>query len=517
MKNKTKNSSRKGITAILFVAMIASVLAVTPVVQAGLSTNDMNTGLTPTDIVNTLVGAGVTVSNVQYTGVPIAAGNFSGGTGIIGFEDGIILSTGDIADVIGPNTYDDTTTNNSQLGDPDLDTLITGYTTFDAAVLEFDFVPTSDVVTFEYVFGSEEYNEYVYSSYNNIFGFFLNGVNVALIPGTTTPVAINTVNGGNPYGDPNAANPAYFRNNDLQDGGGSIDTELDGLTVVMSVTANVNVGVTNHIKLAVADAGDAILDSDVFIRATSFQAPMLTLSPLTDTNPIGSSHMLTATLVDVNGTAIPGATITFTVTAGPHVSATGTAVTDLNGEATWSYTGTTAGIDTIVAIGAAETSNSVYKTWESYVTVESADIGGTPENIFQIGDPVYAIGSGYAASTTYDLYVVEDTTWTDGMAIPSRVGGTESSVITDASGNIPAGTLIWTSSSVAGNYDIVVDVNGNGQYDTGIDALDSNMDTGFEIIQITRPVGTIVGSMVAIPVVAIIVTVFLMSRRKREE
>jgi hypothetical protein len=151
-------------------------------------------------------------------------------------------------------------------------------------------------------------------------------------------------------------------------------------------------------------------------------------------------------------------------------------------------------------------------------TVESALISGTPENTFQIGDPVYAtVGSGYAASTTYDLYVVDDTTWTDGMAIPSRVGGTESSVTTDASGNIPAGTLIWTSSSVAGNYDIVVDVTGNGQYDTGIDALDSNMDTGFEIIQITRPVGTIVGSMVAIPVVAIIVTVFLVSRRKREE
>ena len=364
MKNDTKNSSRKGITAILFVVMIASVLAVTPVVQAGLSTNDMNTGLTPTDLANMLVGTGVTISNVQYSGINITAGTFSGGTGIIGFEDGIILSTGNISDVVGPNTADDTTTNNGQPGDPDLDTLITGYTTFDATVLEFDFVPTSDVVTFEYVFGSEEYNEYVYSAYNNIFGFFLNGVNVALIPGTTTAVAINNVNGGNPYGDPNAANPAYFRNNDLDDGGGLIDTELDGLTVVMSVTANVNVGVTNHIKLAIADAGDAILDSDVFVRATSFQSPALTLSPLTDTNPVGSGHMLTATLVDTSGTAIPGATITFIVTAGPHVGTTGMAVTDVNGEAMWSYTGTTPGMDTIVATGAGETSNNVCKTWE---------------------------------------------------------------------------------------------------------------------------------------------------------
>ena len=138
--------------------------------------------------------------------------------------------------------------------------------------------------------------------------------------------------------------------------------------------------------------------------------------------------------------------------------------------------------------------------------VESADISGTPKDIFQPGEAVYAVGSGYAPGTTYDLYIVADTTWTDGMAIPPRVSGTESSVTTDTSGNIAAGTLIWTS-SVVGVYDIVVDVNGNGDYDAGTDALDSNIDVGFETIPEF--------STIAIPVASILGLLLLFNHRKR--
>ena len=92
-----------------------------------------------------------------------------------------------------------------------------------------------------------------------------------MIPGTDTPVAINTVNDGNPEGNTTATNPAYYRNNDVASGA-PINTELDGLTVVLTLTANVNAGVKNHIKLAIADASDCIYDSDVFIRAGSFVA-----------------------------------------------------------------------------------------------------------------------------------------------------------------------------------------------------------------------------------------------------
>jgi len=232
------------------------------------------TTLAATDLVDALIGSGLNapnISNVTFTGADIAAGTFSGGMDAIGFENGIILSSGNITSVAGPNLSDNTTTNNGLPGDADLNSLIPGYTTHDATILEFDFeCEFLQVISFEYVFASEEYNEYVGSAFNDVFGFFVNGVNIALIPGTTTPVSINNVNCGNPYNPSTVGSYCeLFRNNDLSDGGGTIDTEMDGLTEVFYATASVNPGI-NHIKLAIADAGDWILDSDVFIKGESF-------------------------------------------------------------------------------------------------------------------------------------------------------------------------------------------------------------------------------------------------------
>lgn len=234
---------------------------------------------TANDLANTMLGDGVTISNVTYTGAPAAAGIFTDGNSSIGFDSGIILSSGDIANVIGPNVDDGITTDNGQAGDTDLNTLIPGFTTNDAAVLEFDFsvdpVPGGSLepvtVSFQYVFASDEYNEFVNSKYNDVFGFFVNGNNIALVPGTTIPVSINNVNSENPY-NPASTFPTavYYVNNDLDDGGGSIDTEMDGLTVVLNAEVSVVPGETNHMKLAIADAGDYILDSNVFIKAGSF-------------------------------------------------------------------------------------------------------------------------------------------------------------------------------------------------------------------------------------------------------
>lgn len=249
---------------------------------APLTTTDLNS-LTAAQVVNALVGAGPnapTISNVSVTGANHAVGTFSGGTGIIGFETGIVLSSGNIASVPGPNLQDGVTTNNGLGGDADLDGLIPGFQTFDATVIEFDFeCPVLQVISFEYVFTSDEYNEYVNSQFNDVFGFFVNGVNIALLPDNVTPVAINTVNCGNPYAPPGGSNCGLYINNDLSDGGGAIDTEMDGLTVVFTATTAVNPGV-NHIKLAIADAGDRILDSNVFIKGESF----LCVPPAPDAN-----------------------------------------------------------------------------------------------------------------------------------------------------------------------------------------------------------------------------------------
>lgn len=250
------------------------------IASTGLSTTNLSPSLTPEQLVQNLLGGGVTVQNVSFKGASNAAGTFTGGDGIIGFNDGIILSSGNISNVIGPNKFDGITAANNTPGDADLNSLIPGYSTHDASVLEFDFTPNNDIISFEYVFTSEEYNEYVNSAFNDVFGFFVNGVNAALIPGTTTAVSINNVNGGNPYGS-NASHPEYYINNDLTDGGGSINTEMDGLTKVMNVEVPVNKGVVNHIKMAIADAGDSILDSNVFIKAGSFKD-----QPVSNTPPV---------------------------------------------------------------------------------------------------------------------------------------------------------------------------------------------------------------------------------------
>jgi Abnormal spindle-like microcephaly-assoc'd, ASPM-SPD-2-Hydin len=277
--------------------------------------------LTPTALAQSLVGTGVTVSNVTYTGANRAAGNFSTASNIVGFTGGIVLSTGSVRNVIGPNCSSSIDGENGTAGDPDLTTLAnignnTGVevTTNDAAVLEFDFVPTSSSISFQYVFSSDEYNEYVYD-FNDVFGFFLNGNNIALIPGTTTPVAINNVNQGNSTGTPNTppANSQYFVNNDFQfPTTAPLDTEMDGLTVVFTAQATVTPNQTNHIKLAIADANDFALDSNVFIKAGSLSSTDLTLTP--QSQAFGS--------VAVGSTSNP---ITFTLTN------VGTESVDLNG------------------------------------------------------------------------------------------------------------------------------------------------------------------------------------------
>ena len=326
----------------------------------GIVTTDM---VSAQDLVDTLLGGGVTVSNVNYVGTGSSAGTFNGASGIIGFSDGVILSSGDISNVIGPNTVDSVTANNNLAGDADLDGLLPAHSTMDATVLEFDFVPIDDVITFKYVFSSDEYNEYVNSPFNDIFAFFLNGNNIACIPGTSVPVAINNVHNGNPFGVTAGSYSIYYRNNDLDDGGPTIDTEMDGLTTVFTATAAVNPGEINHIKLAIADTSDHVLDSNVFIKAESFISPGLTLEPLDATNYLGTSHELTATLHDGTGVPIAGELITFNIVEGPNTGMSGSATTASDGTATWSYTSTVEGTDKIVASGYNMDSNDAYKTW----------------------------------------------------------------------------------------------------------------------------------------------------------
>jgi hypothetical protein len=285
--------------------------------DSGMQLDDLtDSKLTPTALAQSLVGQGVTVSNVTYTGAARAAGNFSSTASIIGFNSGIVLSTGAVRNVIGPNCDPGITVENGSAGDADLNTLLNAgndgdpLQTYDAAVLEFDFVPIDSSISFQYTFSSDEYNEFVFD-YNDVFGFFLNGNNIAFIPGTTTPVSINTVNNGNSTGTPDnpPVNPQDFVNNDFQyPAAAPYDTEMDGFTIVFTAQATVTPNQTNHIKLAIADAIDYDVDSNVFIKAGSLTSADLSITPISSdfgSVAVGStSEPLSFTVANIGTQAI---------------------------------------------------------------------------------------------------------------------------------------------------------------------------------------------------------------------
>ncbi len=254
---------------VLIVCVIGICLLMSVSANADILVTPITSSAEVDNLINSIMGSGISYSNVTYTGAYIASGTFTGGT-VIGINDGIVLTSGYASNVDSSNSEDGITGNNNKGGDTDLNTLIPGYYTYDATVLEFDFESEGGDLYFNYAFGSDEYNEYTNTSFNDVFGFFLDGTNIALIPGTSTPVSINNVNGGDPYGSSNASNIDLFNNNDLTDGGPYYAIEYDGFTDVFTAQFLGLEEGTHHIKLAIADAGDYILDSGVFIQGGSF-------------------------------------------------------------------------------------------------------------------------------------------------------------------------------------------------------------------------------------------------------
>lgn len=236
-------------------------------------------GLSPNALVqNVLIGPGVQVSNVFYSGSAGAIGTFNSTNANVGIDEGIIMTTGTISPggngPHGPNNQSNAGMDNGAGGYAPLSTL-GGTNTFNAAILEFDFVPFSDTVRFEYVFGSEEYPEYVGSQFNDVFAFFITGPglnpageNMAIIPGTGQAVAINNVNAGQ--------NNQFFVNNG--DGnqapfnGSPTFIQYDGFTKPLQAVSRVQCGETYHLIIAIADVGDAIFDSGIFLKANSFSS-----------------------------------------------------------------------------------------------------------------------------------------------------------------------------------------------------------------------------------------------------
>lgn len=232
---------------------------------------------TPAQLVtNVLTGAGVVATNITFNGSPAnaaavqtSARSFSA-TGFP-FTDGVYLRTNGATSVA---------------SDPDLQDIASGNPT-NGAILEFDFVATGNDLSFSYVFASSEYTGYTCSGFNDAFGFFLSGpgisgpysngaINLAVVPNTSIPVTINTVNSGTPSGgnpgpcaamDPNwQANSIYYTT-----ANGTFSGEgYNGSTVSLPALSGLVCGETYHIKLAVCNVLDQILNSGVYLEAGSF-------------------------------------------------------------------------------------------------------------------------------------------------------------------------------------------------------------------------------------------------------
>ena len=233
---------------------------------------------------NVLLGSGVTVSNITFNGAPMAIGYFNGTNTTLGIDEGILLTTGTVLSTLdgphGPNNQSGAGMDNGAGGYPPLSNIIGGTPTFNASILEFDFVPYSDTIRFNYVFASEEYPEYVGSQYNDVFAFFISGPGIAGIQNMATlpsgqAVAINNVNNG-PTNTGPCMNCAYYVNNGIGTNAPFNNNQqyiqYDGFTKVLTAESEVQCGQTYHLIISIADAGDPVWDSGIFLEANSLSS-----------------------------------------------------------------------------------------------------------------------------------------------------------------------------------------------------------------------------------------------------
>jgi gliding motility-associated-like protein len=232
----------------------------------------VNTAVTPSQLVSALLGGGLNVSNITLNCPTGASGTFSNGnTTNIGITNGIIMTSGQAANAIGPNSSGSAgTCNGTSSSDPQL-VALEPLATHDVCVLEFDMVPSCNTLQIRFVFGSDEYPEFVNGGFNDAFGFFISGpgpacqpgfynnTDVATLPNNTTIVSIDNINNGTANTGP-CVNCAYYVNNT---GGPTI--QYDGFTTVLTRTVTLCPCQTYHFKLAIADAGDCNYDSGVFV------------------------------------------------------------------------------------------------------------------------------------------------------------------------------------------------------------------------------------------------------------
>lgn len=451
---------------------------------------------------NNIMGAGVTVVSATYQGGATQSGTFTAGSGVtfgsdvLGFTSGTLLSTGEnAAGVAGPN-------NNGGFGsdalsgvdgDATLDAMA-GYPTFDAAILNIDFVPdvppggsVGDVgrMTLEIVFGSDEYLEYI-GSINDVMEVTVNGQVVSLVPNSTggqSTIGINSVN--------NTENPALFINNE----GAVYNTQMDAFTITIPMVFDVIVGQTNTIRLAVADAVDTAYDSWMFIRADSGQTVVVaendqvsTAANLPITVDLTANDYSLAggnlTLTHIQGDPVTvgqvitlGSGIELTVGAGGQVTVTGNGSSAANDTFTYQVSNGLGGVasatvnvdvtapnlnppvaqDDVEAVMADGTLSDSVLTNNG--NGADTDPNGDPLSVVQVnltsftpGDPITLPSGALLTMNANGSYVYDPNGAFDGLAGGATTTDSFSYTITDGQGGNATANVTITITGVVSNH-----------------------------------------------------------------
>lgn len=266
---------------------------------------------------NAIFGSGVTVNSATYSGDRNSSAIYSNGDALspdaTPGDTGVILSTGYARNFTqswgDPNRSSGTSSNTSGVDNNSDFNAAAGSNTYDASFLDIDFTPTGNVMTMQFVFASEEYPEYVNSLYQDFVGVWVNGsqVDISVGDGDADPGNINNADNGN-----------LFINNTNDD----YNTEMDGFTVTMTMTMNVNPGVVNSIRIGIADVSDTSYDSNLLIAGNSVQTALIANDDSATINPDGEKT------IDVlgNDTNSTGGTLTVTHINGQAVT-TGSIIT----------------------------------------------------------------------------------------------------------------------------------------------------------------------------------------------
>ncbi|MFM9985361.1 MAG: choice-of-anchor L domain-containing protein [Flavobacteriales bacterium] len=237
---------------------------------------------TATQMAQSLVGSGVTIANAVLTGADSSYAYYNSAGTEIGTHSGVLLTTGRAGYAVGPNNsigwctspgfnnngppcdlFDNNTPGSDLLEQYQQGNCNLAVCTQDACQLEFDITPQGFDLRFEYTFASEEYKEWVGSSFNDVFGFYISGPgitgdqNLALVPVTLEAVAINNVN--------HLENTQYFYDNQNPYGQ---QIQYDGFTIGLVAEINGLIPCeTYHLTLVIADGVDGTYDSGVFVQA----------------------------------------------------------------------------------------------------------------------------------------------------------------------------------------------------------------------------------------------------------